>query len=230
MSGENPFIKKEYYVNESQPWANCNVAVSKGQTVSTISKGKVNGVAPMNILELEHYLSVQIIQFLKMIKLAQACDSYAIQGISVPLECSQTFTTSFSTPYTQKFVNNANAAELKHFTYQPAYINSQSSNNAKKQLCQRLEDIKSLLEDFNRILNDIPQNAISTYTDNLKYLQDTKNKNQELRDLLDKKLDQIYSAETRHTDSLVMLDATVYTSVLWTILATSIIYFMFKKM
>lgn len=234
MSGENPFIKKEYYVNESPLWANCDVAVRKtpnSSNVSTISKVAVSGVAPMNILELENYLSLQIIHFLKVIKLAQVCDSYAIQGLSVPPECSKTFTTSFSSSgYQQKLKNNASAADLKQFPYTASYISSKSSNNEKKQLCQRLEDIKSLLEDFNDILNKIPQGDVSTYTDKLNYLQDTKMKNQQLRDLLDKKLDQIYSTDTRHTDSLVMLDSTVYTSVLWTILATSIIYFMFKKM
>jgi len=229
MTGENPFIKKEYYVKESQPWANCDVVVSKGQTVSTISKVSVIGVTPMNILELENYLSIQIIQFLKMINLAQECDSYAIAGASIPSTCTNTFDTNFSTPYTQQFGGNANAATLKSFKYKPAYINSQTLN-AKKHLCQQIEDIKSLLDDFNGILSAISQEDKNKYSDKLDDLQNKKNQNQQLRDLLDKKLDQIYSAETRHTDSLVMLDATVYTSVLWTILATSIIYFMFKKM
>jgi hypothetical protein len=96
-----------------------------------------------------------------------------------------------------------------------------------KTLCQRYHDLKNLARNFRTILSTkiqpitAPPTPILTQVDN----------NSNLRVEIEKKLDNIYSnADSRELDSVRMLDSTVYTSVLWTVLATSVIFFMFKKM
>jgi flagellar biosynthesis regulator FlaF len=55
--------------------------------------------------------------------------------------------------------------------------------------------------------------------------------NVEFRSQLEERLKEIYSKErSAYGDSKQRLDATIYTSVLWTILATTILFYIFKKM
>lgn len=103
-----------------------------------------------------------------------------------------------------------------------------NNNYGKKTLCQQYHDLKNLVSNFNSILGRIETKNIITPPTPIP--QQVLN-NSNLRDEIEKKLDNIYSnADSRELDSVRMLDSTVYTSVLWTVLATSVIFFMFKKM
>ena len=100
-------------------------------------------------------------------------------------------------------------------------------NNGNKTLCQRYHDLKNLVSNFNLILTS----KIAPITTPATPILDQVANNSNLRDEIEKKLDNIYAnPDSRELDSVRMLDSTVYTSVLWTVLATSVIFFMFKKM
>jgi hypothetical protein len=99
---------------------------------------------------------------------------------------------------------------------------------SKKTLCQQYHDLTNLVSNFNSILARIQTKGITTPPTPILTQVDN---NRDLRVEIEKKLDNIYSnADSRELDSVRMLDSTVYTSVLWTVLATSVIFFMFKKM
>lgn len=88
-----------------------------------------------------------------------------------------------------------------------------------KPLCQLVADLNNLINTFNSVIGSYDMNNSSIYK---KY-----DENNELRNNLQKNIDMIYGKET---NSKLYLDSTVYTSVLWTILATTIIFYIFKKL
>ena len=81
---------------------------------------------------------------------------------------------------------------------------------------------------FNEILTLIESNP---NTVNYNELMNQQKQNEFLRNELDRKLAEIY--EYRNTNivkSQINLDNTIYTGVLWSILATSLAYFVFIKL
>lgn len=90
---------------------------------------------------------------------------------------------------------------------------------AGKPLCQLVADLNNLIDTFNSVVGSYDMNNSSIYA---KY-----NANNDLRNDLQKNIDMVYGKEM---NSKLYLDSTVYTSVLWTILATTIIFYIFKKL
>ena len=98
----------------------------------------------------------------------------------------------------------------------------------QKQIIQESNDINNLINRFNMLLTTIQQSPDAVnYTD----IINQQKQNEYLRNELDRKLREIYEYNnTNIVNSQLNLDNTVYTGVLWSILATSLAYFVFIKL
>jgi hypothetical protein len=181
----------------------------------------------MNILELEQYIAGEVNAFLLKARLARRCDNYVIQGSALPKECTTTFK-NFPAIQSQFDIGDY---VVDRFVYTDDYIKKQMNNNEKKPICHRLRDLKELLTEFNRFLQVLDTPEIKAkYPDQYKSIMTKYKENLNMRSLLDQKLDNIYSNESGYGNSKRYLDSTIYTSVLWTVLATTFIFYIFKKM
>jgi len=102
----------------------------------------------------------------------------------------------------------------------------------KKLLCQQFEDLNSLITDFKGILASCKVST-SDKTHQVEYEELIRSYDNmiKLRNELNTKMNELYSVRGYRLDnSKLYLDSTVYTSVLWTILATTFIFYIFKKM
>ena len=93
-----------------------------------------------------------------------------------------------------------------------------------KPLCQLVADLNSLITTFNELINT-SANPYDMTTKNPIYT--LYNDNINLRNDLQREIDRIYG---KKSNSKLYLDSVVYTSVLWTILATTILFYIFKKL
>ena len=93
-----------------------------------------------------------------------------------------------------------------------------------KPLCQLVADLNSLITTFNELINT-PERPYDMTTKNPIYTLYDNNIN--LRNDLQREIDMIYG---KKSNSKLYLDSVVYTSVLWTILATTILFYVFKKL
>jgi hypothetical protein len=93
-----------------------------------------------------------------------------------------------------------------------------------KPLCQLVADLNSLITTFNSVINT-SQNPYDMTKKNPIYTKYNENIN--LRNELQEEIDRIYG---KKNNSKLYLDSIVYTSVLWTILATTILFYIFKKL
>ena len=228
----NPFIIKKYIVRESiiNGTAESNLIDDKtyNENITALSQG-YTVLDPMNLLELEKYLSDEVNKFIMKVKFARTCDNYAVEGLNIPETCTNTFANYNSSTSTTQF--GTGNYVLDNFTYTDSYLNSQKTINDKKQLGQRIRDLQSLLASFEIILNVLDTAEIkTTYPDDYNNIMKKYNQNLSMRHILDQKLDNIYSIESSYSNSKRFLDSTVYTSVLWTILATTLVFYVFKKM
>jgi Fe-S-cluster containining protein len=103
------------------------------------------------------------------------------------------------------------------------------SNNkcitSNKTICQRVKDLKNMTSNYlSFIRHGNPHNTLSPST------REKYNEVLRLRNQLNEKINEIYSQDSKFGNSKLYLDSTVYTSVLWTILATTILFYIFKKM
>jgi hypothetical protein len=182
--------------------------------------------------------------------LAKSCDSagLALNGVagaktsSIPPACSTSFT-NFSdknlrliqaaidaktTAFTSQL--NTGSNPFMNFNYTSNYLKSKRTTNDKKQLCQRYADIGQLLSDFVTILNTLNNDSQKKmYTDKYDELMEIYKNNGHLRAELKNKLDNL-SNSVYYQDSKEFLDSTVYINVLWTILATTGLFYLFKSM
>ena len=67
------------------------------------------------------------------------------------------------------------------------------------------------------------------FTDQLDHIKQIYQQNNMLRKNLEYKLNDVIKGEF-YRDSKQFLDSTIYVSVLWTILATTLVFYVFKKM
>ena len=98
----------------------------------------------------------------------------------------------------------------------------------QKQIIQQSNDINQLITRFNEILT-----LMQSKPDTVNYTEliNQQKQNEYLRNELDRKLKEIYEyRNTNIVQSQINLDNTVYTGVLWSILATSLAYFVFIKL
>lgn len=98
----------------------------------------------------------------------------------------------------------------------------------QKQIIQESNDVNQLIVRFNEILT-LMQSTPDTV--NYTELINQQKQNEYLRNELDRKLKEIYEyRNTNIVQSQLNLDNTIYTGVLWSILATSLAYFVFIKL
>ena len=93
-----------------------------------------------------------------------------------------------------------------------------------KPLCQLVADLNSLITTFNQLINT-PERPYDMTTKNPIYT--IYNENINMRNDLQREIDRIYG---KKSNSKLYLDSVVYTSVLWSILATTILFYIFKKL
>jgi hypothetical protein len=225
----NPFTLKEFIVIESSNIEPSNPSRITVTSDSTIGSQQMYISQPMNILELEKYLMIEINKFLMIVRFARTCDKHAIHGFNIPSSCKDIFK-NFTTSTNQSQLG-IGANVFDNFVYTDAYINKQQNMNDKKSLSKRLLDLKSMITDFQRYIDAVNTPEIkSKYPDEYNNIMQKYAQNLSMRSILDQKLDDIYSTESRYGSSKRFLDSTIYTSVLWTILATTLVFYIFKKM
>jgi hypothetical protein len=202
---------------------------------------------PMNLMEVQQYLFDETTKLVIKTQLAKKCDAEFLAlndsntKSTVSNECLATFSPKYEIinknnkgviRYLSNYSNNIMNPFL-NFSYTDSYIESKQSQNDKKPLCQRYADITMLLSNFYFILDYMKSNSTDFEYDKIndKYNiireMHEKNKNTQLH--LQDKLEEV-TKEYYYNDSKQMLDSTVYLSVLWTILATTILFYVFKKM
>jgi len=229
-------------INENIPDILANDTLKEGYTKT----------GPMNLLEVKKYLGDESTKLYILAQLAQTCNKAGLdlksasQVDSIPSACSTTFD-NFR-PSNLKMVKdnfqkqgNTFSDQLmsfpnpfNNFGYTPEYTDSKKTDNDKKSLCQRYADIGQLLKDFWAILSQIKKklgnnNQTTEFTDKYKELWQMYDKNSQLRVNLTNKLDTVMNG-IYYRDSKQFLDSTVYVSVLWTILATTGVFYLFRTM
>ena len=227
----NPFVLKKYLIVESpiNDQSQYSHIIDKTVNTSTYTTNGYTISQPMSILELEQYLTTEINKFLMHVKFARTCDNYAIHGLTLPSSCTNTFKNYTSTTKLSQFGIGDHV--LDNLVYTDAYINKQQTINDKKSLSQRVNDLKNILSEFQNILGNLDNADIkSKYPDQYNNIMQKYKQNVSMRKILDQKLDNIYSTESIYGNSKRFLDSTIYTSVLWTILATTLVFYIFKKM
>lgn len=232
----NPFIMKVFVVCESPIKPDNNVFPSfitfyDPEVMKNFIKNlQLSGNTisePMNLLELEQYLMNEINKFLIKVKLAKTCDNYTIQKFNLPSSCTSTFKNYPASKAQFGIGDNI----FNNFVYTDSYISSQQTTNDKKSLSQRLRDLQFMLLGFQELLKQIDRPEIkAAFPDEYENIMTKYNQNLSMRAILEQKLDNIYSAESSYGNSKRFLDSTIYTSVLWTILATTLVFYIFKKM
>ena len=135
----------------------------------------------------------------------------------------------------KSFIGYAGPQMFDKLTYNKTYIAAQEDDNKKKEMTRRLADLTNMLENMTAILKKIvannSSNPMTDYPDRYKEIKSSYNTITNLRNELNTKLEELNSGkDTKFCNSKLYLDSTVYTSVLWTILATTLVFYIFKKM
>ena len=244
----NPFTEPIYSILESPLWTSCSNTGIKSKIISknapeynsTVSN-YTNQITSKDLFYVETYISSELQKFISNIFIAKGCDQFGIAmntkpNTSIPKKCSDTFN-NFSNNNIKTRRGGVYTSQLQfgeaifnNLTYTDAYKTSKT-NNDKKELCQRFADISQLLTDFKNIIDSLnTDNIKNTYKDDYDMIMEKYKANLELRNDLNTKINDLYSDNSKIGSSKLYLDSTVYTSVLWTILATTILFYIFKKM
>jgi len=167
---------------------------------------------PIDIYELSKLISITLLNFTDNIQLLNKCVNNA--KFASTSECNDTFQSPIS----------LNPISL----YQYSAMNT---TYRRKHLQQQANDLKNLMTTYNTILQSLKQTAISLTPRQYGEIITMYDKNLLLRNELDQKLGEIYQYnDSKFIQSQYTLDKTVYTNVLLTILATSMIYIVFTKL
>jgi hypothetical protein len=251
----NPFEYRGFYIQESNKTKSCgSLNIISHITCDDPSYGihtditmeGCTATGPMNLMEIQKYLFDETLKLVVNIQLAQSCDQYGIalnenKKGSIPDNCGITFK-EFSTTNITKIKNGLIAGKSRYipliqsgqnpfnnFTYTDNYIASKMSVNDKKPLCQRYADIGGMLADFSTILSKIDTSSHIQFTDQFQQILQMYHENNLKRATLEERLDKVIQ-NAKYSDSKEWLDSTIYTSVLWTVLATVTLVYIFKKM
>ena len=200
----------------------------------------------MSIIEIAHYLSAETAKLSTNIKLVNQCDSALLSlntntNNQIPDQCGSIFK-NFSKSQVEdikkkiianydQYVSKIDESPFDNISYTDEFIKSKMTDNDKKQLCQRYADILQMLKDFLDILQSMNKPEITKkYVDRYLEIMKTFKQNNNIRKSLEKKLESIYGEGSMYDDSKKFLDSTIYISVLWTVLATTSLFYIFKKM
>ena len=246
----NPFETKRYYICESIYKNSCTSLIPSRISIWPQSGAHESGAyivtGPFNLTEVQIYLFNETSKLIINIQLAHRCDESGLalnknKNGSFLTGCSSTFQ-NFSTAYLNNLkttLNNGGSYKSQilsgsnpysNFVYTDSYIGSKTGVNDWKRICQRHSDIEIMLKDFADILDSISNSPEKgQFTD--KYIELIKlyNENKEIRRQLEDKLDVATNGE-KYKESKEFLDSTIYVSVLWTVLATTLLFYVFKKM
>ena len=98
-------------------------------------------------------------------------------------------------------------------------------------MCQRLQDLNNMLASFktNILQQLVDKSGEPEFQDNYDKIMKIQRENEKLRSSLDKDLDSLYE-DDNFADIKKQLDYTIYTTVIGTVLATSLLFFLFMKM
>jgi len=190
-----------------------NIVKIKGISVQNQNNYTVNG--PYSLYDISKYISNKLLAFSADLQLVNKCNSQN----AMTTDC-----TSIFKGYT---TDNGSIPSSKIPAYQEP-VDTVNFPNRKKHLIQQANDLNRLIESFSLILsywqslqsNNISNDVLNNYQHMLS-----------MRNELDMKLGEIY----RYNDSKIVqsehsLDRSVYTNVVLTILATSLIYIVLIKL
>jgi hypothetical protein len=190
------------------------------QSISSIASATpynsyIISTTPLNIYGLSKEISNRIMTFTADLQLVNECNSYSTNGNAIPSICHDTF---------QGYTSNSSINTSQLPLYQHSVMNT---TNRKKHLQQQAYDLNNLVIKYNQIIDTIKVASEEQY-EQIKTQHDS---NIRLRNELDQKLAEIY----KYNDSRIMksqfsLDRTIYTNILLTALATSMIYIVFSRL
>jgi hypothetical protein len=192
--------------------------ISKITTISSQPENNYILNGPYNIFEISKYISNKLLAFSADLQLVNKCNSLVSSKKSMTSDCTAIFK-----GYT---TNSDGTSSLPKRL--PAYqepVDIINFPNRKKHLIQQANDLNQLIKTFSYLINTIPSSGVSTEVlNNYQHMLSMRNE-------LDMKLGEIY----RYNDSKIVqsehsLDRSVYTNVVLTILATSLIYIVLIKL
>ena len=251
----NPFEYKGFYIQESIESELCDslnnishitcddpsYGLSKNEKLENYTT-----TGPMNLMEIQKYLFDETTKLVMNIQLAQSCDQAGLAlnenpKTMIPANCAATFK-QFLPENIQNIQNGLIAEKSKYiplmtsgknpfenFSYTDNYIVSKMTANDKKPLCQRYADIGGMLDDFSKALSKIDTSTQRQFRDKFNKILKMYNENNIKRSSLEERLNKVIQG-AKYTDSREWMDSTIYTSVLWTVLATVTLIYIFKKM
>jgi hypothetical protein len=237
-ASDSPMIKPNYIIYESSLWTECNKPnlVSRVLNKNNPADSTYTGTVPMSLIEVHQYLTNETSKLFANIKLAEQCDTAVINKTQLPSLCSDTFS-NFSKDQITTTKNNIisngsifDSSPFNQLTYTDQYIQSKMTPNDKKMLCQRYADVLQMLSDYSRELIALNDPTITDeYLDKYKTIMKNFNNNNTKRNNIADKLSAVYGENSVYDDSRKFMDSTIYVSVLWTILATTTLFYIFKK-
>ena len=224
---KHPLNKHNIYIHESKPALDCSQLnpsyVDKRDTANNelyITKG------PYNVFDAENYILSEVNKFIKMAQIAGQCNLYE----KIPRMPKKP---TISKVECEKIFSNLGSNYEYGF---PSYSSMVSETNPnvlsdKKQLCQRLQDLNNMLASFqtNILQQLVDKSGEPEFQDNYDKIMKIQRENEKLRSSLDKDLDSLYE-DDNFADIKKQLDYTIYTTVIGTVLATSLLFFLFMKM
>jgi len=235
----NPFTENKYhiYISKKVLGNTCSSndtkskVVSKGVILSNddykkkTQKNNINDDL-FNLLEVESYIRELLESFSNDWYLYNICTAYILT------------TTSYGNISSKCNIFTGKGTDINPLVYTTSTdttstdtTSTDTTSTDKKPLCQQLNDINSLLSDYNDIIKTMDNSGYDYISNNYNSIIIKYNDMIKTRDELNKKVNDLYSEKgSRLENSKLYLDSTVYTSVLWTILATTIIFYIFKKM
>jgi len=116
--------------------------------------------------------------------------------------------------FSETFSNNRNATIVHPKT------------GSAKTMQQRYLDLVTMFMMFNGILSEI---SVSMYGKDYLELEKIQRKNIELRQTMNTELDELYGNDPNDIFKKAQLDSTIYSSILWVILAILLIYYIFIR-
>ena len=196
----------------------------KDKTFSGLTGTHTSIKYSMDIYQLSKYISDRLVNFISQLQKVNRCNKYGSSSNAIPSECSNTFNMYDTSANIKIQITNISNNKL------PLYKTLLTTGEPKKHLQQQLNDIKNLITRFNAIIMSIKDNNLIPTVD-YNALKVQSDSNMKLRSELDLKLAEIYEYDnSKIVQSREHLDSTVYTGVLWSILATSLAYFVFVKL
>ena len=207
----NTYTEKKYHIFESTNSVSNNCKIDLSSNIVKSDDPRLNNFianinmtkitpTPVDLVYIEKYISDELKKFLEDVYLINRCKVY-----------------NNSTPYNLPI----NCTENNTIRLDIIGNICISSN---KPICQRAKDLNNMILNYSSFIS-VGNATLSPSSTREKY-----NEVLRLRNQLNEKINEIYSQDSKFGNSKLYLDSTVYTSVLWTILATTILFYIFKKM